>query len=54
MQFCIFGVNIDKIGMGDRNINNIKVQNIEVESGNHPINSHSDLDSKKVWEQFND
>ncbi|AXX85313.1 esterase/lipase family protein [Aliarcobacter skirrowii] len=54
VQFGVFGVNIDKIGMGDRNINNPKVQNIEVESGNHPKNSHSDLDSKKVWEQFND
>ncbi|WP_165844108.1 hypothetical protein [Aliarcobacter skirrowii] len=29
-------------------------KNIRVESGNHPINSHSDLDSVKVWEQFND
>lgn len=49
-----FGVNIDKIDIADRIITDFKVKNIEVESGSHPIDSHSDLDSKKVWEQFND
>jgi filamentous hemagglutinin len=49
-----FGVNVDKIGIADRIMTNGKVKNIEVESGNHPVNSHSDLDDKKVWEQFND
>ena len=49
-----FGVNVDKIGIADRLMTNDKVEDIEVESGNHPVNSHSDLDDKKIWKQFND
>ena len=35
-------------------MDNSKVNNIEVESGSHRTKSHSDMDSKNVWEQFND
>jgi len=45
-------INFDRIGIADRAIDNPKVNNIEVESGSHPTKSHSDLDTKKVWEQI--
>ncbi|MBY0540555.1 MAG: hemagglutinin repeat-containing protein, partial [Campylobacterales bacterium] len=44
--------NLSSLGYDSRIQDGTK--NIRVESGNHPINSHSDLDSVKVWEQFND
>ncbi|AXX85310.1 Uncharacterised protein [Aliarcobacter skirrowii] len=37
-----------------RKINSDKVDNVEVESGNHPKKSHSNMDSKDVWKQFNE
>ncbi len=54
IQFESFNVNIDKVDLANRKINNKKVNNTQVESGNHPRSSHSNLDSKEVWDQFND
>ena len=47
-------IDLNFIGFGKRTIKNSKVKNIEVESGNHPFDSHSDMDSKNVWEQINE